>query len=126
MKAKSRKVWPLALLALLVIPMMGCSWLDRLINPPTLNSQQAIALVQVAGLPSIDHYYEQTVGEEQAQATGKIGTATPIPEWSASYEGDGNWRVEGPVSTEKWGTCMTVWTISESESKIALIGFGCQ
>lgn len=115
----------IAALALMIMPMLGCSVLDRIINPPQLTSQQAIAIVQIAGVPYIDDYYVETVGEEEAQATSQIGPATTVPGWSATYEGDGEWKIQGPVETNSWGECLTVWNLSEKNSKINLIGFNC-
>ena len=116
----------IAALALMIMPMLGCSLLNRVTNPATLTSQQAIALVQIAGVPYIDDYYVETVGEEEAQATSQIGPATTVPGWSASYDGNtSEWKVQGPVETHSWGECLTVWSLSEKESKIRLIGFNC-
>ena len=75
-------------------------------------------------MPYIDDYYAKTVGEEEAQASGKIGPATTMPGWSAKYD-DGVWQIKGPVSTPNWGECATVWTLSEKDSEISLIGFNC-
>ena len=120
-----KQIGLIAALVLMIMPMLGCGLLDRVMNPPSLTSQQAIVLIQVAGVPYIDDYFTETVGEEEAQATSRIGPATTMPGWSASYEGDGEWKIQGPVSTNSWGECLTIWTLSETDSKIHLVGFNC-
>ena len=108
---RSKVKWCLlsGLVALVVVPLLGCGFLEELVNPPTLNRQQAVALVIVAGVPYIDDYFKETVG----------GT------WDASYQGKGEWEIQGPVTTNSWGECLTTWTLSEADSKIRLIEFNC-
>ncbi len=108
-----------------MVPTLGCGFLENLINPPALNRQEAVAIILVAGTPYIDDYIVEALGEEEAQAYGKIGTATPTGEWDATYQGDGKWEVRGPVITKNWGECLTIWTINEADSKVRLIGFNC-
>lgn len=124
---RSKAKWCLlsGLVALLVVPLLGCGFLEELVNPPTLNRQQAVALVIIAGVPYIDDYFKETVGEEEASAYGKIGPATPGGTWDASYQGKGEWEIQGPVTTNSWGECLTTWTLSEADSKIRLIEFDC-
>lgn len=125
MRNKAKRFWLSSLVALLVVPLLGCGFLENLINPPALNRQEAVAIILVAGTPYIDDYLVETLGEEEAQAYGKIGTVTPTGEWDATYQGDGQWEVQGPVTTKNWGECLTTWTINEADSKIRLIGFNC-
>jgi len=113
------------LCVLLVVPLLGCGLIKTLTTPSALNSSQAIALIQIAGVPYIDDYYEEVVGHEEAEATGTIGYVTPTAGWVANYQGEGNWIIQGPVKTNKWGDCLTTWTLSEADSEIKLIGFKC-
>lgn len=125
MRNKAKGFWLSGLVALLVVPTLGCGFLENLINPPTLNRQQAVGIVLVAGTPYIDDYLADALGEEEAQAYGKIGTATPTGDWDASYQGEGEWEIQGTVITKNWGECLTIWVLSESDSEIRLIGFNC-
>ena len=101
-------------------------WLFRKLDKPTyLNRQQAVGIVLVAGTPYIDDYLADALWEEEVQAYGKIGTATPTGDWDASYQGEGEWEIQGPVITKNWGECLTIWVLSESDSEIRLIGFNC-
>jgi len=125
MRNKAKRFWLGSLVALLVVPLLGCGFLENLINPPALNRQEAVAIILVAGVPYIDDYLAETLGEEEAQAYGKIGTATPTGEWDATYQGKGEWEVQGPVITKNWGECLTTWTITEADSEVRLIGFNC-
>jgi hypothetical protein len=125
MRNKAKRFWLSSLVALLVVPLLGCSFLENLINPPALNRQEAVAIILVAGVPYIDDYLVEALGEEEAQAYGKIGTATPTGEWDATYQGEGEWKIQGSVITKNWGECLTTWTITEADSKVRLIGFNC-
>jgi len=125
MKGKPGRLLLIGLLVSLVVPLLGCGFLERVVNPPALTTQQAIAIIQIAGVPYIDDYFKETVGEEEAKTYGKIGPATSVAGWAASYQGNGEWRIQGPVTTDKWGECLTTWTLSEADSKIHLIGFNC-
>ena len=122
---KAKRFWLSALAALLVVPLLGCGFMENLMNPSALSREQAIAIVLVAGTSYIDDYLEDALGEEEAQAYGTIGTATPTGDWDASYQGDGEWEIQGPVITKNWGECLTTWILSESDSEIRLIGFTC-
>ena len=125
MRIKAKWFLLSGLVALLVVPLLGCGLVKTLTTPAALTNIQAIALIQIAGVPYIDDYYKETVGEEEAQASGDIGRVTPTGQWVANYQGDGNWEIQGPVITKNWGDCLTVWTLSEADSKIQLIGFNC-
>lgn len=122
MKARLRPIVLGVLAVSLVLPLTGCGLFNRFISPAVLTNQQAIAIVQVAGVPYIDDYYQETVGEEAAGV--KIGYAKPAGDWTAKYD-EGIWQVQGTVYTEKWGNCMTIWTLREQDSKITLTGFSC-
>jgi hypothetical protein len=125
LKGKAKGLLLASLLGLLAVPLLGCGFLDNLMNPSALNRQQAIAIIVVAGVPYIDDYFVESVGEEEAAAYGEIGTVTAMGTWDASYEGKGEWEIQGTVTSDKWGECLTTWTLSESDSKIRLIGFSC-
>jgi hypothetical protein len=125
LKGKAKGFLLASLLGLLVVPLLGCGLLENLMNPPALNRQQAIAIIVIAGVPYIDDYFVESVGEEEAEAYGKIEPATAMGTWDASYQGKGKWEIEGTVSTKNWGECTTIWTIDEADSKIRLIGFSC-
>jgi hypothetical protein len=125
------KLWLLAgLLAATLVPLSSCTFLERLtspierlVHPPALTTYTAILDIQLSGIPRIDEYYEKTVGAEEAEAHGKIGVVTATGNWDAHYKGKGMWVVTGPVLSEKWGECMTTWTINEKTSELALTGF---
>jgi len=119
------RLLPAGLVALLAVALLGCGLLEPLIKPPALNYAQAIALIQISGVPYIDQYYEETVGEEAAQEAGEIGPVTPTGDWTADYKGEGEWVIKGPVITKSWGECLTTWTLSEADSEIHLTGFKC-
>jgi hypothetical protein len=125
LRGKAKWFWLVSLLGLLMVPLLGCGLLENVLNPPALNRQQAIAIIVVAGVPYIDDYFVESVGEEEAEAYGKIGSATPMGTWDASYQGKGVWEIQGTVTTKNWGECLTTWTLSEAESKIRLTGFSC-
>ncbi len=125
MKGKAKMVLMVSILGLLVVPLLSCGLLENLTNPPTLDRQQAVAIIVVAGVPYIDDYFVESVGEEEAAAYGEIGKVTPTGTWNASYEGEGMWKIHGTVITKSWGECLTTWMLSETESKIRLIGFSC-
>ena len=125
MRNRAKSLWLIGLVALLMVPLLGCGFIERIANPPALNKQEAIAIILVAGAPYIDDYLADALGEEEAQSYGKIGRATPTGDWDASYQGAGEWEIQGPVITKSWGECLTTWTINEADSKIRLIGFSC-
>lgn len=119
------RLLPTGLVVLLVIAFLGCGLLEPLIKPAALTNVQAVALIQISGVPYIDQYYKETVGEEAAQEFGEIGPVTPTGTWTADYQGEGEWVIQGPVITKSWGECLTTWTLSEADSEIHLIGFKC-
>jgi len=125
LKGKAKGFLLASLLGLLAMPLLGCGLLENLMNPPALNRQQAIAIIVVAGVPYIDDYFVESVGEEEAAAYGEFGTVTPMGTWDASYQGKGEWEIQGTVTTKSWGECLTTWTHSEADSKIRLTGFSC-
>lgn len=125
MRGKTKGFWLAGLLGLLVVPLLGCGLLENLTNPPALNRQQAVAIIAIAGVPYIEDYFAESVGEEEAAAYGEFGTVTPTGTWDATYQGKGIWEIQGTVITESWGECLTTWTLSEAESKMRLIGFSC-
>jgi hypothetical protein len=120
------RLLPAGLVVLLAVALFGCGLVEPLIKPSALNYAQAIALIQVSGVPYIDQYYKETVGEETAQEAGEIGPVTPTGDWTADYNKDkSEWLIKGPVITKSWGECLTTWTLSEADGKIHLIGFKC-
>lgn len=125
MRSKAKWFLLSGLVTLLVVPALGCGFLGALLTPSSINSQQAIAIIQIVGVPYIDNYYTEAIGEEEAQASGDIGPVTPVGEWVANYQGDGRWIVQGPVTTNSWGDCLTTWTLRESDTEVQLIGFDC-
>ena len=125
MRGKTKLFLLSSLLVLLVASLLGCGFLERLVNPPSLDRQQAVVIIVTAGVPFIDKYFAEAVGEEEAAAQGKIGPVTATGTWDASYQGDGKWEVYGPVTTKNWGECSTTWSIDEADSKIHLIEFNC-
>jgi hypothetical protein len=122
-KAKSLLLSGLAVL--LVVPLLGCGLINTLVSPAALSSQQAIAIVQIAGIPYIDDYYQEAVEGQGSETPVKISPATPVGQWVADYDGNGSWRIQGTVTTSAWGSCLTTWTLREEDSKIRLIGFNC-
>ena len=125
MRNKAKLLLLGSLAALLVVPLLGCGLVETFVSPAALSSQQAIAIIQVAGIPYIDDYYKETIEGEGSQAPVTISPATPVGQWVANYEGEGNWRIQGPVATSTWDNCLTTWTLREADSKIRLIGFNC-
>ena len=126
MRSKVKRSLLIGLVPLLFIPLLGCGILDSLVRPPALSQAHAVAIIVVYALPSIDHYYEEAVGEEVAQAAGDMGTVTATGEWSAEYERrERSWTIEGSIITKNWGECLTVWALDEDDSEIHLIGFEC-
>ena len=122
MRSKAKWLWLSGLVTLLVVPSLGCGFLG---TPARLNVGQAIAIIQISGVPYIDDYYMETVGEEAFQESGGIGPVTPTGQWGADYQGEGIWIIQGAVTTNSWGDCLTTWTLSEADSEIQLIGFDC-
>jgi len=120
------------LLATMMVPLGSCAFFDRLAapieritHPPALSVYEAIVIVQIAGVPYMDDYYEKTVGAEEAQAHGKIGLVEAFGDWDADYQGKGMWEVTGSVRNDKWGDCQTIWTIDEKTNEVKLTGFNC-
>ena len=125
MRSKVKWLLIISLVALLVVPSLGCGFLQALTTPPALNSVLAAAVIQISGVPYIDQYYKEAVGEEAAQASGDIGLVTATGEWVANYQGKGKWVIRGSVITKSGGECLTTWTLSEADSEIHLIRFDC-
>lgn len=124
MKSMVRPVLIAGAAAIMAVPLSGCGMINSLISPSALNSQQAIAIIQVAGLPYIDDYYQEA--SEDPQTDIEIGSVTPVGEWTATYDGEGRWEVQGMVATGSWGNCLTTWILDEeNDSRIRLIGFSC-
>jgi len=113
------------LVVAVMVPLLGCGFMENLMNPAALTREQAIAIILVAGTPYIDDYLVDALGEEEAQAYSEIGTVTPTGDWNATYQGEGEWEIKGPVITKDWGECLTTWELSEADSKVRLIGFSC-
>ena len=127
MRSKVKRSLLIGLIPLLFVPLLGCGLLEPLVRPPALSQAHVVAIIVVYALPSIDHYYKETVGEETAQATGNIGSVNATGEWSAEYERkERKWTIEGLVITENRGECLTVWALDEDDSEIYLIGFECE
>jgi len=125
MKIKLRHFGLVCLISLMVVPLLGCELITSINSPSALTREQAIAIIQISGLPSIEQYHREKVGEEAAQGV-EIGYVTPGAQWAAEYRrGDKTWVIQGTVITEQWGECLTTWTLNEADSKLALIGFGC-
>ena len=121
------KLGLVCLIALLAVPLLGCQLFD-VVNPFTapsaLTREQAIVVVQVSGLPRIDEYYQESLGDV-AQGV-EIGSVTPGAQWTAKYQRrEKIWTVQGTVVTQQWGECLSTWTINEATSELALIGFNC-
>lgn len=126
MKGKTKYLLPIVA-GLLTVPLLGCTILEPLTSPSALNRSQAIGLVIVAGVSYIDDYYVEAVGEEAAEATGKIGYVTPTGDWTADYQGDGVWIVRGDIITTTWGECSTTWRLEEkATAEIKLIEINCE
>ncbi|MDD4985086.1 MAG: hypothetical protein PHQ43_04755 [Dehalococcoidales bacterium] len=122
-RAKSLLLSGLAVV--LVVPLLGCGLINTLVSPAALSTQQAIAIIQIAGIPYIDDYYQEAVEGQGAETPTKISPARPVGQWVADYDGNGNWRIQGTVTTNAWGSCLTTWTLREEDSRIKLIGFNC-
>ena len=128
MKTKLRYLGLVCIVSLVVLPLLGCQLITAVTSfgsPSALTREQAIAIVQISGLPRIDEYYHETMGEEAAQVV-EIGHVTPGAQWTAKYQrSESTWVVQGTVITKNWGECLTTWIINEANSKLALIGFSC-
>jgi hypothetical protein len=124
MKLGKKKIGLIVTLSLLMaVTLSGCGWLDRLMNPSSLDSQQAIILIQLNGLPYLDQYYAEAVGEEEAEGI-TFGYVEPLPTWSAEWMAeDRTWKVEGPIDSEDQGEWYTVWYLNEATSTLSLAGF---
>jgi hypothetical protein len=127
MRSKVKRSLLVGLVPLLFVPLLGCGLLEPLVRPAALSQAHAVAIIVVYALPSIDHYYEEAVGEEVAQTTGDIGAVTATGEWSGEYaRRERKWTIRGSVITKNRGECFTVWTLGEADSEIHLIGFECE
>ena len=126
MKLKKTKIGlAVALSLVMAVLLSGCGWLDRIMHPPTLDERQALILTQLVGVANLDDYYAEAAGLEETEST-QFGFVNSAPGWAADYEGEGLWRVTGPVTTENWGVCQTAWYLSESDSKLTLISLECE
>ena len=116
------------LIPLMVVPLLGCqlfSAVTSLTSPSALTREQAIVVVQVSGLPRIDEYYQDSLGDDTAQEI-EIGPVTPGIQWATEYQRrERMWVVQGTVITQEWGECLSIWTINEATSELTLIGFNC-
>ena len=112
----------------MAVPLLGCQVFDvvsSFSSPSALTREQAIVVVQVSGLPRIDEYYRDSLGEDTAQDV-EIGHVTPGAQWTAEYQRrERMWTVQGTVITQQWGECLSTWTINEATSELTLIGFNC-
>ena len=127
MKAKLGLVLA-CLISVMAVPLLGCQVFDvvsSFSSPSALTREQAIVVVQVSGLPRIDEYYRDSLGEDTAQDV-EIGHVTPGAQWTAKYQRrERMWTVQGTVITQQWGECLSTWTINEATSELTLIGFNC-
>jgi hypothetical protein len=121
------KIALVCLISLLAVPLLGCQLFDMVgsfTSPAALTREQAIVVVQVSGLPRIDEYYQESLGDA-AQGV-EIGHVTPGAQWSTEYQRrERTWTVQGTVITQQWGECLSTWTINEATSELTLIGFNC-
>ena len=121
------KLGLVCLIVLLAVPLLGCQLFDvvtSFTSPSALTREQAIVVVQVSGLPRIDEYYQDSLGDA-AQGV-EIGHVTPGAQWTAEYQRrERMWTVQGTVITQQWGECLSTWTINEATSELTLIGFNC-
>ena len=124
---KSRAIWFLlsGLVILLAVPLLGCSLLPTQTPTSSLTREQVVALILASSVPYTDYYYREAVGEEDYQAAGGIGSVTPGGEWDADHDGKGTWTIQGTVTTEKWGNCLTTWTFREDNGEVKLTSFKC-
>jgi hypothetical protein len=130
MRRNAKRFLITGLVTLMALPLLGCGLVESvesILTPAPISDAHAVALIVTAGVPYIDHYYQEAAEEEQIQATGDIGRVTATGHWSATYEGNSKWIVKGPVITKQWGECSTTWTLTllEGESEIKLVGFSC-
>ena len=73
MRQKVKLLVLAGLVATMLVPLSGCvvferlaAPIERITHPPALSVYEAIVIVQIAGVPYIDDYYEKTVGVEEA------------------------------------------------------------
>ena len=115
------------LIPLMVVPLLGCqlfSAVTSFTSPSALTREQAIVVVQVSGLPRIDEFYQESLGDTAQDI--EIGSVTPGAQWAAEYQRrEKMWTVQGTVVTQEWGECLSTWTINEATSELTLIGFNC-
>ena len=106
------KLWHGILLATVVLIMVigGLFGFGVLpIDNPRLTAEQVISHVQVYGVPDID--LSAYIGD----------VASPVGQWSAVYEGNGKWRVQGSVIVnDDYHSITWIWTDRRIEGKVAL------
>lgn len=118
-------VLSLLVLVTMLVSLTSCVLTERLSDRPSLNRKLVTILVEVYGVPYVNEYIREEVGEEEAQKYGKIEVISTTGHWKSTYKGDGLWQVQGMIETKKWGDCFTTWTLDESDGRIRLIEFTC-
>ena len=118
-------VLSLLVLGAMLVSLTSCVLIERLSDRPSLNRKLVTILVEVYGVPYVNEYIREEVGEEEAQKYGKIEVISTTGHWKSTYKGDGLWQVQGMIETKKWGDCFTTWTLDESDGRIRLIEFTC-
>jgi len=88
-------------------------------------SSTVISTIQRYGVPYTDYYLKQ-------EGLPLIhSTPNPVALWVASYEGEGNWSIQGAVVVshvrykilDRDSYYLTTWTFNEDSSKIRLVEF---
>ena len=92
-------------LVLALVLFGGCGKSPQAVDYPLLTPEQVIAQVHVYGVPEIPY------------------NASPVGQWSAVYESNGVWRVQGTVIIEQryWGESpyhSTTWLYSSEMIKL--------
>ena len=112
-KLKSHSILLLGLALLLASLVVGCASepSEPPVSYPVLTAEQVISRVQVYGVPILKIYDK---------------VASPVGQWSAVYEGDGKWRVQGAVVVryrEKDYYSSTTWMYTQigMQGEIAFI-----
>ena len=69
MTNRAKRFWLSALVTLLVVPLLGCGFMENLMNPSALSREQAIAIVLVPVLPTLTITSRMPWGKKRLRLT---------------------------------------------------------
>jgi hypothetical protein len=127
MKNKAKRFLLIGFAVFLAALQLSCTP-ETTTDTPALTSEQVISVIKVYGIPNTN-YYSEPVGPKYI-----YDDVNPAGQWSAAYEGNGQWRIQGEVIVtyvlsatiqRKDVHCSTTWTYNEVANTITLAHSNC-